>query len=856
MFTVQRLSELIRRSKPVLWVTRSIRNRLLIAMTIAGLLPLIAVAITINRAASDSIQQQTFDRLTAVRTIKASQLSQYFETIQNQAVTMAADTMVVDALKEFKANFRKVRSENGFDADDEKLAQAKEELKNYYMGSFSNEYSSRNPGRPKADVQKLLANLSEDSVILQYLYSSAANENPLGQKDKLIRQSFNKDKSKWSDTHAKYHPVLNDFRSRFGYYDIFLVDAASGDIVYTAFKELDFTTSLKTGSFADSGLGHCFKQVIDNAAPAYVGLVDYEPYLPSYNDAAGFVGSPIYDGGRMIGVLLMQLPIDRINLIMSERTGLGTTGETYAIGQSKVYEKDGVKNKPLFRNNSRFVADIHKSLGLTQPLTTTIINPAVVVDTVATRSALEGKSETRIIRDYRNEPVLSSWSPLTIYQTADGKNDITWALVSEMDLAEVRQPTNWMALYTWIAVAIGTVLVVFVAFGFASFFTRQTNNIKQLVERINLGDYSSRAAVQSEDELGDMAKSLNGMLDKTLQLVQSEKERDQMQNSIMKLLEEVSDVANGDLTVEAEVTADMTGAIADSFNYMILQLRRVVSGVKDATQQVSSSASEIQSATEHLANGSEAQARHLMETSTALNDMATSIQQVAVNVFDSSSVAEQARSNARLGSEAVQLTIEGMLRIREQVSESSKRFKRLGESSQAVGEIVQLISDIADRTSILALNASIQAAMAGDAGRGFAVVAEEVERLAERSNQATSEIATLIKTIQTETAEAITAMEESTREVVSGSKLPQNAGVALGEIESVSTRLAGLITQISNATTAQAREAVTLSAAMTEISEVTQHTASGTKQAAESVSHLSTLAQHLRQSVETFKVPA
>lgn len=425
-----------------------------------------------------------------------------------------------------------------------------------------------------------------------------------------------------------------------------------------------------------------------------------------------------------------------------------------------------------------------------------------------------------------------------------------------MDLAEVRQPTNWMTRATLLAVLIGTLLVFGVAFWFSNSATKQTTNINNMLAKISQGDYTSRATVSTQDELGQMAGSLNKVLDKTLLLVQSEKERDQMQLAFMKLMEEVSDVANGDLTVEAEVTADMTGAIADSFNYMIVQLRKVINSVKDSTQQVTTTAEEIRSATEHLSNGSESQASQLLETSSALGQMAVSIQQVAENVTESSTVAEQARANAQVGRQAVQRTISGMNRIREQVQESSKRFKRLGESSQAVGEIVQLISDIADRTSILALNASIQAAMAGDAGRGFAVVAEEVERLAERANSATNDIASLIKTIQTESAEAIAAMEESTREVVSGSQLAQEAGTALGEIESVSERLAQLITEISSATTQQARGAEALSLSMTEISAVTQHTAAGTRQAAVSVSRLAMMAQELRGSVEAFKVPA
>jgi twitching motility protein PilJ len=370
-----------------------------------------------------------------------------------------------------------------------------------------------------------------------------------------------------------------------------------------------------------------------------------------------------------------------------------------------------------------------------------------------------------------------------------------------------------------------------------------------------MGNYGARAEVTTGDELGTLSTSLNAMLDNTLALIQTREERDVMQASIMKLLDEVSGVAEGDLTVEAEVTADITGAIADSFNFMTSQLRDIIGGVHEATLQVSSSANEIQTTAEHLAQGSEAQAGQIADTAAAVEEMAVSIQQVSENATLSATVGEQALANAQQGAKAVQDTVEEMNRIRDQVQETGKRIKRLGESSQEIGEIVQLIGDIADRTSILALNASIQAAMAGEAGRGFAVVAEEVERLAERSTEATKQITTLIRTIQNETNEAAAAMEATTQEVVAGSQLAEQAGQALAEIESVSNRLAELIQSISLAAKQQARGSETLATSMDEIAEVTQQTAAGTKQAAVSINSLAFLADELRASVSAFKLP-
>ena len=842
---MKRLLERIANSSLGQWTSKSIRNKLLLAMLVAGVLPLIIVGVAINLAASNSLQAQSFEQLRAVEMAKAQRLSDYFTTIQAQMSAFAEDRMVLDAMTEFKSTFNTVATEN--ELTPVEIERLRAELKTYYSGDFAVEYEKRHNGH-KLDILPNLAMLDSASVVLQHAYIQA-NKFPLGTKDKMIRPSTQTDKSLYSTHHEIFHPVISSYRQKFGFYDIFLVDAQTGDVVYTVFKELDFTTNLKDGPYSKSNIGRCFDLAM-KAAPGTAVVVDYEEYVPSYNEAAGFVASPIYDGAKLLGVAIFQIPIDRVNNTLASLEGMGKTGETYAVGMTKV----GDTELPLFRNQSRFVANLHNDLKLASPLTTTIINPQVVVDTEATRSGLAGQSGTKIINDYRGVPVLSSWTPLTIYPGVDGKNAINWTLIAEIDLAEVNTPIRWMNYFTAAAVLLGILLVAFVATRIANTAKRQTSSVDDMLHRVNQGDYTTRAEVASKDELGQMASELNRVMDKTLKLVQSENERDQMQNSIMRLMEEVSNVADGDLTVEAEVTTDMTGAIADSFNYMIGQLRSLVTNVQKATANVANSAQQIQATTEDLSAGSEQQSARLVSTSTALTQMVSSIQQVASHTAESATVAHQARANAQNGRVAVERTIEGMSRIREQVQESAKRFKRLGESSQSVGEIVQLIADIADRTSILALNASIQAAMAGDAGKGFAVVAEEVERLADRSNKATSEIATLIKTIQGETAEAISAMEQSTQEVVNGSKLAKEAGAALTEIEGVSNRLADLIQEMSVSSTQQVQGAETLSQSMEDISRITHNTATGSKQAAQSVRSLASMAIELRSSVSMFKL--
>lgn len=328
------------------------------------------------------------------------------------------------------------------------------------------------------------------------------------------------------------------------------------------------------------------------------------------------------------------------------------------------------------------------------------------------------------------------------------------------------------------------------------------------------------------------------------------------QQAIMRLLDEISSLGEGDLTVKASVTEDMTGAIADAINYAVDELRHLVTTINDTSSKVAISTQETQATAMQLAEAAGHQAEQISTASERIGEIAASIEQVSRNSSESAEVAQRSVVIAAEGAGVVRETIQGMDQIRDQIQETSKRIKRLGESSQEIGSIVELINDISEQTNILALNAAVQAASAGEAGRGFAVVADEVQRLAERTSGATRRIENLVQAIQADTNEAVTSMEQTTAEVVSGARLAEDAGTALTEIERVSNALNTLIKNISIAAHQQSAAATDITQTMGVIREITGQTSQGAGQTAESIGRLAQLAADLRRSVADFKLPA
>ncbi len=671
--------------------------------------------------------------------------------------------------------------------------------------------------RSKNDLMMLLQSfqLLQENVNLKIKTSKTINES---YRNELLLQEINN--------------LFSTFKEANNYEDLFLIKA-DGYIEYSVEKRDDFQTNLLTGYFMNSNLAHLIKTVLNSKS---YEIVDFKKYEPYNNNPAAFMGLPVIVNNEIQYIIASQISLREINSITQQRTGLSESIETFLVGTDN-----------LMRSDSRFLDDLG--------VESSVLNPEIRIDTKATQNAFIGISGTDFLTDFRDIKVLSSWTNLIIHEkTNENAEDVTWALISKIDNSEIQAPI-WQMIWTFTSILIvSTLIVIAVSFIFASGLTKQVDHIMTLLMNIGMGDFDSRTKIVSHDELGEMAVSLNAMLENTMNLVQSSEERDEVEGAIMNLLEEISGFAEGDLTRKVNVTTDITGAIADAFNDMSIQLSDVIRNVKIVSGQVRTTSGVISDSTHKLASKNEQQVKQIKKAISAINLIATAIANISQSSVESAEISVLASKSAKEGSSAVFETNKNMEKIRNNVQETSRAIKRLGESSLEIGNIIQIINDISDRTSILALNASIQAAMAGDAGHGFAVVAEEVQRLAERSTNSTKQIETLIKNIQSEINEAGISMDESIQCVVDGTKLAGDAYSKLKEIDKVSDKLSDFITAISSTSIKQAEESNKVTKIMENVGAISAQSAIASMETAKTVKNMTNLSQKLHVSVEAFKI--
>ena len=861
-----------------------IQGKLTTSFLVAGVVPLVAAAVVAyvrssealdksHERAEASLRKQASAQLTAVREIKRAAIQRYFKTITDQIVTFSEDPGIIAAMRGFARGFRLYRTENL--VDESKIRAMRKALQEYYVGPFRQEYASRNNGARLPDT--LLEGLDADSIALQYAYIRA-NEHPLGEKHKLVSAGG---PSTYDSVHEKLHPIIRNYLERFGYYDIFLVDPHTGDIVYSVFKELDYSTSLIDGPYAETNFGRAFRQARDATAPDSTWLVDYESYTPSYEAPASFIASPIFDGGEKIGVAIFQMPIDRLNMIMSERSGLGRTGETYLVGSDRLMRSDS----HLDPDNRSVGASFRRAdMGR--------------VDTDGVRAALAGGSSVGILEDYRQVSVLCAYGPVSV-------GDYTWALLAQIDEDEAfaaievmraAAQTASQSLLGWvIAIGVGgVILIIALAFFVSRKFSAPLLEMGTVASRIAEGDVTHEIEYRSGDELGELADSFRALCSYLREIARGsqalgrgdlsvnitpQSANDVLSNSFaaasqalrglnseMRTLLAASqqgelsargradcfDGAYRELILGANALLDAVGAPINEANLCLekiinRELRTRMNGkyagayadfqenvnlamenVDVTLRSVAASAEEVAAGSGEISAGADSVARSCSRDADSIatarmrvTELRELSQKSAVRAADAASAVKAASDAAAAGTGSMDAMSQTILGIKEAADETAR--------------IVKTIDEIAFQTNLLALNAAVEAARAGNAGRGFAVVAEEVRNLAMRSAEAARSTTTLIHAAVTRAEEGVTINEE--------------VATNFTEIRRYVDQAASEMTDISEQSQTQSENVAVLNSLIDELSKSVQCNAATSEESAAAAQALARQADQLRAAV-------
>lgn len=829
----------------------SIRGRLIAGIAALALIPLILLALVLgyyaSRQSATALNQRAYDQMASIRAGKEEEIKAYFGNVSDLMHTVSNTAEVRQALREGIT----MQPQMAATTD---LARAKTALTEYYRKDFGRQFSARNPGQ-RADISDIVAKLPPQTLAAQYAYI-ANNPNPLGKKNELDQAN---DGSAYSAMHPRIHAYARRAVQDYGLYDFFLVDAQTGFVVYTYFKELDFATSLRDGPWAQSGLGQAFSKAVAAKNSNDVLITDYAPYRPSYDDQASFVSTPIIEDGRTIGVFIVQLPIDRVNQIMTfsdkwKDVGLGDSGETYLVGPDKTPRSIS----RFMKQNSAGFVDLMRGLNMPQNKLAAMDSRdsnigLMTVDTRGVQSALAGQAGTAVYPDYRGINVLGSYAPIDVL-------GLRWAILSEIDESESNAPV--VALQRGIAIAgLATLFLVglialFAGLRLARSINRPLSQVQDTVTKVSAGDLAARTGLQSGDEIGQLAKAFDGMLDdKVSELARAQKENEQLNNSVVEIMMSVSQLAQRDLNVKVPVSEDVTGAVSDAINMMtgstataLQRVSRISKEVSDSSQRVKSRADEVQNLASDSGTEANAASQELVITAKALREIGEQAQIAGQE-------AEHALSASGDALKIVRETVVGINESRDQIQETEVRMKRLSDISRQISSAVTIIEEIAERTSVLALTASMQAVAAGDSGRGFAVVADEVKRLAENAHTSTRQIAGLVSSIQSETVETLSALNATVTKVVDITRLADRAGTQMDGTRQTTQALVASVRKIAQSTQAQGEASQRLLARAQQLIGASKRTLSEIELQREDTESLNRSATALVQTVSEFKLP-
>jgi methyl-accepting chemotaxis protein len=831
----------------------TLRQKMFIGSALLAVIPVLITAIVTSEIADtlgrQALTENARNHITSLRDAKKTQIEEYFNWVFNQLQVYADLRTTVNAMHDFKDSYAKFKTEESTNIDKYKSA-----LKKYYINDFIQEFKALN-ANDVPDMLEILNQLTDHQIALQYHYI-ANNPNPLGTKEELLVAN---DNSTYTQIHRKYHSYIHNIQRRFGFEDVFLVNN-SGEVVYSVLKQLDFATSLKDGPYAKTGLAQAFQEAYKHSHGS-LAIADFTPYLPLYNSSAAFIATPIYDDKQKIGILIFQLSIDNINDIMTNHRvwrfdEFGKTGETYIVATDGTMRND---SRMLVEDKKAYIVAAQKAELKEATIDNIKLKDTTVglqrVDNPGTRAAFAGVTGFDLYEDYRGEFVLSAFAPINV-------PGLQWAIFSNLQEEESLARLEALTDKIYIG-AIPIAIVILLVGGVTGFYffgrivVRPISHMASTVNKVAKGDFKARSYIKTHDELETLSTAFNGLLDDRLMaLAKAEQENEQLNNSIIKLLQVSHQLSlQRDLTVQVPVTEDVTGPLADAINQMASEMSKVLLKVRTITEYVESASLQVKKQADKVSVVAEKERKEVNLTMNELSAAAEVMSKIAEVAQSCNDIANQATQTTQTALETVNSTVKGMGEIRETIHETEKRIKRLGERSQEISSIVDLINNIAERTHVLALNASMQAAAAGDAGRGFSVVAEEVQRLAESSRNATSQISALVKNIQMETNDTIATMDKSIGLVVEGSQLTERAGEQMTDTQKTTSNLVEVVEQIAMASRQQAQVSNELYERAKSIQDSTQETGKELEEQTIQTNSLVNYSQQLIESIRVFKLP-